>query len=781
MKVKTRFGVLTALACSALLLASCQIGGGNQPQPKPSFHVVCSSDDAKYTVNGLADTYKVGVTVSFTITENDSENWKVTGVTSSQVTVTTVSALSYSFTMPENDVTLTVQTREVDRYSVVPSSSDIKTGDQVTFLLNLGAGEVLDMSIEKAEGETKNCTITGNKVTFNESGTFHLKFNDNERTKVAIADYEVVVRAPVHGETEDDPLTVEEALTIGHTLAITWTSKDGDTTVWHYGDHTDIKYYIKGIVTEVKEYSAQNKNITCYLGDLQVYRTRYKNNEEYAILATVEVGTEIVVYTRLMNFGGQNTAMANGTVETYSDATTSDYPSIRSVNNTVLQSIVLSQTEARLVVGQADLQLTATLQPNTGATVTWTSSDLDVATVTSAGAVHAVANGQADITASAGGKTATCHVIVSATEQVFRALAPSEVQEDTDYYLCANDGQLAYAKDAVAATYYVGTTRTESEASIVRVIKSDTKFIIKLGNSYLGYQYSESHHNILRESSSTSDKIVKFEYDSASFRLHFSGGDSDATELYLNFYSNNMSYTKTSNSNPEFSIYGWADVVAVTDVALSASSKTVTVGNSFTLTYAISPRNGTVKTAVFASSATAKATVTQAGVVTGVEAGSANITLTVNGTIVKTCAVTVEAAPTGLVTKEVTLIGKNFTIDGKVATYTSDGITFTVDQSTSTSGIDGAMNSTDLLKVYKYYTLKAAVSGTITKIEYTYTTWTNGTTYTTSIFEISDASVTLNETDKVVTISLNTPAAELQFKAGAQVRLKKAVVSYVAA
>ena len=779
MKVKTRFGVLTALACSALLLASCQIGGGNQPQPKPSFHVVCSSDDDKYTVNGLADTYKVGVTVSFTITENDSENWKVTGVTSSQVTVTTVSALSYSFTMPENDVTLTVQTREVDRYSVVPSSSDIKTGDQVTFLLNLGAGEVLDMSIEKAEGETKNCTITGNKVTFNESGTFHLKFNDNERTKVAISDYEVVVRAPVHGETEDDPLTVEEALTIGHTLAITWTSKDGDTTVWHYGGHTDIKYYIKGVATRVDAdaYSAQNKNITCYMGNLQIYRTAYKEREQHAILATIEVGTELVVYTRLMNFGGETTPMANGQVETYSDASNSDYPSIRSIDNTKVSSVTLSQNEARLVVGQNDLQLTATVHPSAaGASVTWASSDDDVATVSSTGLVHAVANGQADITATAGGKTATCHVVVSATEQVFRALAPSEVQEDTDYYLCANDGALAYAKDAVASTYYVATTRTESDASKVRVIKSDTKFIIKLGDSYIGYQYNDSHHNILREAAQGAN-TVKFDYDATSFRLHFAGGDSSSTEQYLGFYNNNMSYAAATRTNPEFSIYGWAETVTVTNIELSKSSTTIQVGNVETLTYTITPKNGTVKTAVFASSNTGKATVDQTGKITGVAEGSANITLTVNGTVAKTCAVTVIAAtPSTSFEVTATEIGMTATASpGASLTYTENEVTFVfsaVWQGTQTGDVVHA-------RLGKNSTL--TISGkTITKIEFVCSPDASGNNYGAEKFTVNTGAITAGGSSSGRTGTWIGSSDNLVFTAGAQVRIVSMTV-YVAA
>ena len=80
-----------------------------------------------------------------------------------------------------------------------------------------------------------------------------------------------------------------------------------------------------------------------------------------------------------------------------------------------VESVTLGKTELALVIGEADVTLTATVKPAdaTDPTVTWTSSNPAVATVDETGKVHAVAAGTATITATAGDKTATCKVTVT--------------------------------------------------------------------------------------------------------------------------------------------------------------------------------------------------------------------------------------------------------------------------------------------------------------------------------------------------------------------------------
>ena len=78
-----------------------------------------------------------------------------------------------------------------------------------------------------------------------------------------------------------------------------------------------------------------------------------------------------------------------------------------------VSSVSLSKTEAELVIGNT-LQLTATVSPSnaTEKNITWNSSNTTIATITPTGLVTAKAEGSANITASCGGKSATCKLTV---------------------------------------------------------------------------------------------------------------------------------------------------------------------------------------------------------------------------------------------------------------------------------------------------------------------------------------------------------------------------------
>ena len=95
--------------------------------------------------------------------------------------------------------------------------------------------------------------------------------------------------------------------------------------------------------------------------------------------------------------------------------------------------ITLDKTTAELTEGET-ITLVATVTPDNAAdkTVTWTTSDASVATVTN-GEVSAVKAGTATITAKAGDKSATCTITVKAKEVVEVPENP-EVPKDAFYF-----------------------------------------------------------------------------------------------------------------------------------------------------------------------------------------------------------------------------------------------------------------------------------------------------------------------------------------------------------
>ena len=115
---------------------------------------------------------------------------------------------------------------------------------------------------------------------------------------------------------------------------------------------------------------------------------------------------------------GNVTAVAEGTATitaTAGDKTATCTVTVKAATIAVT-SVALDKSELALTVGDAAVQLTATVAPDnaTDKTVTWSSDKTSVATVDATGKVTAVAEGTATITAKAGDKTATCTVTVTA-------------------------------------------------------------------------------------------------------------------------------------------------------------------------------------------------------------------------------------------------------------------------------------------------------------------------------------------------------------------------------
>ena len=125
-------------------------------------------------------------------------------------------------------------------------------------------------------------------------------------------------------------------------------------------------------------------------------------------------------------FGTTNKANVNGLSvgEAYITAIAGEKQGIVKVtvggsSSTSVSAVTLDQTRLNLVVGGTDVMLTPTISPLNAIyqTVTWTSSNPEVATVNNSGMVHPVSKGDTTVTVSVDGVSASCYVFVRGQDE----------------------------------------------------------------------------------------------------------------------------------------------------------------------------------------------------------------------------------------------------------------------------------------------------------------------------------------------------------------------------
>ncbi len=153
----------------------------------------------------------------------------------------------------------------------------------------------------------------------------------------------------------------------------------------------------------------------------------------------------------------------------------------------VVTGIKLDKTELTLTIGDAAVQLKATVSPDnaTDKTVIWSSDKPEVATVDASGWVTAVAAGEATITAQIGEKTATCQVTVNkkAGSISYAATSIEKLPTDpafTNALTKTGDGKVSYSSDKESVAKVNATTGEvtivgDGEATITATVAdSDT-------------------------------------------------------------------------------------------------------------------------------------------------------------------------------------------------------------------------------------------------------------------------------------------------------------------
>ena len=337
--------------------------------------------------------------------------------------------------------------------------------------------------------------------------------------------------------------------------------------------------------------------------------------------------------------------------------------------------VSLSNSTLSLNVGGTHT-LTATVSPAdaTNKSVTWTSSDPTVATVSN-GLVTALKAGTATITVrtAEGSFTATCAVNVTAA-----VVAVTGVSVDkTNISLAVGGTSQITATVSPSNATNKNVTWTSSDPTVATV-NNGLVTAVKAGTATITVRTAEGSFTATCAVNVTAAvvAVTGVSVDKSSISLTV-GGTSQITETVSPSNATNKNVTWTSSDPTVATVNnglvtaraaGTATItvttndghytatcsvtvnVAVTGVTIDKSSISLTVGGTSKITETVSPANATDKSVTWTSSNPSVATVDSSGLVTARAAGTATITVTTNdGHYTRTCSVTVSnVAVTGV-------------------------------------------------------------------------------------------------------------------------------------
>ena len=298
-----------------------------------------------------------------------------------------------------------------------------------------------------------------------------------------------------------------------------------------------------------------------------------------------------------------------------------DKSSSSSIVTVPVESVSLNESCLELFSNDTSVSLTATVLPEnaTNKSVTWSSSDGTVATVTN-GNITPIKAGEATITATTvdGNKTALCELLIKDPTAVPNYVLHGAFNSETDWT----------NKSMVNNPY----STTEYMILGVELHANDVFKIHMYGDAWYGYSAIKSSVKTGLVTDAGTDDNIKV-LTTGVYDIYCDYNKNENGHIYLN---------RVDETDPTPS------TVNVSGISLSHSGKYMLVRNEFTITPTVYPNNATNKEVIWTSSDTSIATVTSSGrVVASVNSkvGSTTITAkTVDGGFTATCVVYVSTS-----------------------------------------------------------------------------------------------------------------------------------------
>ena len=385
---------------------------------------------------------------------------------------------------------------------------------------------------------------------------------------------------------------------------------------------------------------------------------------EYAMYSYIYWNTtdrNIVMVDDFGNIYGKNAGTATITARIDDKTATCEVTVLEEEVN--VTSVILNKTATTLYEGETE-QLTATVLPEdaTNKTVTWESLNTDVAIINSSGLITAISEGTAEITATAGNKTATCTVTVrkvevtsvslnktamsleeGSTEKLTATVLPENASDKTVSWESSKTAVATVTNSGLVRALRAGTTTITATAGsktatcTVTVTEPYVEVTsISLNKASISLEEGETEQltaTVLPENAT--DRTVTWKSSKTSIATVTSSG------LIRAVKKGTATITATAGEKEATcTVTVTEPYIAVTIVSLNKTEISIEEGQNEQLTAVVLPENATDKTVTWRSSKTSVATVTDSGLVQGVSAGTTTITATA-GEKEATCTVTV--------------------------------------------------------------------------------------------------------------------------------------------
>ena len=626
-------------------------------------------------LNRTSASLKAGETVTLTATvKPDDATDKTVTWSSSDATVATVSngvvtakkVGSATITAKAGDKTatcaVTVVATQVTSITLNKTSASLKAGETVTLTATVKPDDATDKTVTWSTSDATVATVSNGVVTAKKVGSATITAKAGDKTATCTV---TVIATSVTSITLN---RTSASLKAGETVTLTATVKPDDaadkTVTWSTSDAT-VATVSNGVVTAKKVGSATitakagDKTATCavtvvatQVTSITLDRTSasLKAGETVTLTATVkpdDATDKTVTWscsdaTVATVSNGVVTAKKVGTATITAKAGDKTATCAVTVVATPVTSITLNRTSASLKAGET-VTLTATVKPDdaTDKTVTWSTSDATVATVSN-GIVTAKKVGSATITAKAGEKSATCSITVVATP------VTSVTLDRTSAQLKAGETVTITATVKPDDATDKAVTWSTSDASVATV-SNGVVTAVKVGTATITARAGDKSATCAVTVVATPVTSVTLDKTTASLKagetvtLTATVKPDDATDKTVTWSTSDASVATVNNGVVTAKKVGAATITAkagdksatcaitveptpVTGITLDNASVTLKEGQEIQLTATVEPVDATDKTVTWSSNKSEVATVDNTGKVKAIKEGSAIIT-----------------------------------------------------------------------------------------------------------------------------------------------------------